>query len=541
MLNANLLGIVERFGPRRIFTLVPNGGTTGAVTYNGLQWTSNTLPSSRNWNSVAWDGTKFLAISKDYGALAKSSDSLVWTAQSFPDSVPYWSGVAWNGIVFCAITQTYNRAYISSTGLTGSWTYHSVLSSSSWASVNALGTDFFTIPTPGYYNFKFCLSQDNGSTWSVMTIPTSDTGIISVDRGNGISVLISYSGNILISSDNIKWYQNGLANGNWTSPVWNGTFLCSFGESNSAKSFDSIRWLNTSVGSPMGGTGCIGWNGNVFCVMSNFYEYTGTSTDGETWTFRNNLTGLNAQWKKIIAIGSTFCAMSYQGGTAVSTDNGVTWTKGGGSIGYDLWGMDWNGSRFVVVTRNRYNSSLSYRSFYSTDCLTWTSGGNMPSAQYWSDVAWNGTVFCAISSGGTAAATSPTGSTWTAVTLPASDSWAFIAWNGTVFCVTSNASPGRTMVSETGSTGTWTLGSILPSSLSQHWGRAVWNGSFWTMLAYSSSDYYTFNSVLISGDGLNWTSPSRMSFGNIADIAFGQVFLSALVTVPINAVSLPME
>ena len=62
----------------------------------------------------------------------------------------------------------------------------------------------------------------------------------------------------------------------------------------------------------------------------------------------------------------------------------------------------------------------------------------LPSSSNWSSIAWNGSVFCAVSYTGTAAATSPDGITWTARTLPSSANWTAIAWNSTVFCIVAN-------------------------------------------------------------------------------------------------------
>ncbi|MCX7144430.1 MAG: phage tail protein [Proteobacteria bacterium] len=91
----------------------------------------------------------------------------------------------------------------------------------------------------------------------------------------------------------------------------------------------------------------------------------------------------------------------------------------------------------------------------------------MPSAR-WSGIAWNGTVFCAISGGqysaSTLAATSPDGITWTPQTLPTSNKWTAIAWNGSYFCILNydgNASAistdGVTWIPKTllGATGNW--------------------------------------------------------------------------------------
>ena len=56
----------------------------------------------------------------------------------------------------------------------------------------------------------------------------------------------------------------------------------------------------------------------------------------------------------------------------------------------------------------------------------------------WQGIAWNGTVFAAVSNWSAVAnekvMTSPDGITWTLRASAADISWKGIAWNGTVFC-----------------------------------------------------------------------------------------------------------
>ena len=51
---------------------------------------------------------------------------------------------------------------------------------------------------------------------------------------------------------------------------------------------------------------------------------------------------------------------------------------------------------------------------------------NMPSAQQWRSVTFGNGLFVATSSGGTVAATSTDGATWTSRTLPGTGSWSTV-------------------------------------------------------------------------------------------------------------------
>lgn len=61
---------------------------------------------------------------------------------------------------------------------------------------------------------------------------------------------------------------------------------------------------------------------------------------------------------------------------------------------------------------------------------TWTLR-SLPVAAFWTDVAWNGFVFCAIGNNGTSnsniVATSPDGITWKSGSFPVSAQWKSLA------------------------------------------------------------------------------------------------------------------
>lgn len=71
----------------------------------------------------------------------------------------------------------------------------------------------------------------------------------------------------------------------------------------------------------------------------------------------------------------------------------------------------------------------------------------------WLGIAWNGTVFAAVSNDGVSRVmTSPDGITWTSRSAAAANQWNAIAWNGTVFAAVSDTGTGdRVMTSPDGS------------------------------------------------------------------------------------------
>ena len=141
---------------------------------------------------------------------------------------------------------------------------------------------------------------------------------------------------------------------------------------------------------------------------------------------------------------------------------------------------------------------------YSADGLTWTKV-TMSTTAKWKSVAFNGTVFCAISAerNGTIAATSPDFITWTARTLPAAgaaSAWYSITAMGNLFCAVSYNST-LSITSTNGSS--WSSGT-LPST--SNWQYVCNNGTNGFLVV---SSYQT--AAAISSDGINWTAKTLPS------------------------------
>lgn len=144
----------------------------------------------------------------------------------------------------------------------------------------------------------------------------------------------------------------------------------------------------------------------------------------------------------------------------------------------------------------------------------------LPSSRVWSDIAWNGTVFCAIASGGTnVAATSPDGVDWTARTMPFSSDWTALAWNGTVFIA---IVPGGSPAAATSPDGiTWTIRDLSPMA---DWTSVAWNGTVFCAIASGGTTAST------SPDGITWTTRTLPFSGNWIDIAAKDGVFVAIAT-----------
>src|SRR5258708_6053129 len=162
-------------------------------------------------------------------------------------------------------------------------------------------------------------------------------------------------------------------------------------------------------------------------------------------------------------------------------------------------GVAWNGTNLFVAIASGGTQAAS-----SPDGITWTSR-TLPTSSNWSAVTWSGTVFCAIASGGTAAATSADGITWTARTLPASAAWSAIAWSASLALFVTVASGGPQAASSADGI-TW-ASRTLPTS--QTWNGVAWNGTVFLAINHDIINVanlpflYTFAT---SSNGTSWTT-----------------------------------
>ena len=125
---------------------------------------------------------------------------------------------------------------------------------------------------------------------------------------------------------------------------------------------------------------------------------------------------------------------------------------------------------------------------------------SLPNDAPWLDIAWNGSVYCAIESFPIGVvATSQDGETWavTAMVAPSAGTWGRIIWNGTVFLVV-GSSTRDTATSTDGLI--WTLHTNAFPDMTGAF-DVVWSGN--QFCAVRSGASYA---VALSSNGVNWTA-----------------------------------
>lgn len=251
------------------------------------------LPSSQNWVGVVWTGAKFLALCRNAGLLAESTDGIVWT-QSTKLMVSNWACIAAGGgkVMVVSDTNTPGVQWSSDHGAT--WT--------SYAAPSHLALPFgaaLYLPTIDRF---MVINKQSGNDASAHWPSGSTASFI----GNSVAADIN--------ANDLAWGA-GLV----VAPPVNGDY--------SAWLSDLASTSNWVGGGNMGATG--GWStltygaGKFVALKFNSATYA-TSTDGKTWTSRT--LPVSGQWRKIRFGVNMFLAIADDGKALASAD-GLTWTQ----------------------------------------------------------------------------------------------------------------------------------------------------------------------------------------------------------------------
>lgn len=261
----------------------------------------------------------------------------------------------------------------------------------------------------------------------------------------------------------------------------------------------------------------VAWNGTVFCAIANTgTDRVMTSTDGVSWDTRTPAS--DSDWRGIAWNGSVFCAVGVAPGfntqpVIMTSSDGISWAPQtapfalAASRSIALNDIAWNGSVFCAVGWS-FNEGV----FEETKCCTsadgaaWTERSITDFGANQSDtrIAWfaGGSKFIAVpNAGGTTIATSPDGSSWTPRTCQDLGSAGLsppdVAGNSSVAVIVGLA--GHAQSSTNGET--WTSRT---AAASNSWTAVEWNGTQFAAVSTSGSG----NRVMVSSNGTSWTAES---------------------------------
>jgi len=210
--------------------------------------------------------------------------------------------------------------------------------------------------TPGYVavgefgaGFGKILFSESGDNWETVTY--SGLKLSAVTWANGMFVAVGDHGTIVTSPDGKNWTERRKIDGiHFYSVIWgNNKFVVVGGkptyEDRIITSSDGENWGNIIDGSQKGYLRAVTWANDKFVAVGEKGKVL-TSSDGETWTYRNvafsndiwDVTWGNNQY---IAVGS--------GGNVLTSPDGVQWTVQQQLGSHTLYGISEAGGKYVAV------------------------------------------------------------------------------------------------------------------------------------------------------------------------------------------------
>ncbi len=195
------------------FCVIPTGGTVCCTSSDCITWATGAMPNSRNWKTIAHNGSVFCAVASGTNICATSVDGLSWVEHTMASSAS-WHRVVWNGALFCAVGNT--SCNTSPDGIT--WTARSFPNGYDYREVAVYGGYFVATAyaTPAAFS-RDCITWQTFNmpaygVWSALTVFKS--GFIAAMEASTTAarIIISSSGVPVALSDVVsaECLQSGL-------------------------------------------------------------------------------------------------------------------------------------------------------------------------------------------------------------------------------------------------------------------------------------------------------------------------------------------
>ncbi len=193
-----------------IFVGIKSLSDVAGYTYDGKTWYETSLPGKLEWTAVTYGNGKFVAIAKNTGIFASSTDGIRWTKYESLFANHHWVDIAFGNDRFLVISKIGASAY-STDG--ENWIYDDTLPDLNinddhvWVSLTYGSKGFVAISTKS----SVAAITEDGTNWRTVSLPSGTTSIRwrDVAFGNNKYMAIGNDSNGVsksaISSDGITW------------------------------------------------------------------------------------------------------------------------------------------------------------------------------------------------------------------------------------------------------------------------------------------------------------------------------------------------
>ncbi len=266
-----------------------------SFTSPGFSTVSSTLPSNRQWSSIASGNGVLVAVALDYDRAATSTNGTTWITTSVLPSQSLWTKVKWVGDRFMAFATGGQAAY-STNGTT--WVSMTMPSTAEWRDV-AYGLGEWVAIANGGTKAAY---STNGTTWTASTLPEgADWNAIEFGKNKFVATALSDS-SVAGAATAVKtpgvntWSLGGsLLQGSISLAFGNNRHVAlsgGYGGANEvAISFDDgATWTESTLPSSQNWQKVTYGNG-IFMAIATGYANVAVSRDGLSWTLQAIPTG----------------------------------------------------------------------------------------------------------------------------------------------------------------------------------------------------------------------------------------------------------
>jgi hypothetical protein len=500
---------------------------------------------------VSFTANHFVAVGYDYQfqtTISLNVSGYYWTYVENPFRSGRGYGIAWNGSYWCAVGNNNNgqTITISTNGLnwipannnpfTNGNAYGIAWNKSFWISVGNSSSITAAKSTNGLDWTPSGNPFPGGSGYGIARSPTHWVAV-----GNSPSVTIARS------EDGLTWtpatnspFNGGQANGiAWTGFNWVAAGYNPSGTVTLATSVDGLNWTpgNNPFG-PGGKAYGVAANGSLIVAVgnnTNFLTTVATSVDGLTWTPCTNTPDGREAYRSVAWNGYIWVAVGAFFVSAIFSRNGRDWTfkntNGNmyivnpflGGVGYGIASQYPLQEYLQTIIVGSDNSDGKVYSTVDLENLVKTNASFVAYGfeAYGLGIAWNGSYWVAVGTGGSAKSTD--GLNWSPTTtiFGGREGVNGIAWNGSYWVAVGRSLDNPNTIAKSPDAITWEISSNNPfNSLGSYVKRVAWNGRYWVAVGHDSGYSVT---IARSPDGLNWTAANNPfpSGARANDVAYG--------------------
>ena len=514
--TADLLSVV--WAPNALKYMAVGTNSTALTSPDGITWTAKPALGTDRLVSVAYTGTRFLAVGTN-GAVGSSqwieTNGTTWT-RTVPPPDPMLQVVDFStSVVFAINTKTVLRGDFGAKGLV-------------WSKLVATGLTAADLPrslvvappnllvsvlnagVPGI------LRSSSGTSWSAVTLPTQPTVPLRLSRAGAEVIAVGPAGDVWLSANgltgwthpatgqNVELFGGAKISSNYVAVGQGGRIYTTTDSSSSAVWTGRLSTgpVTKIAGATSNGTGFVGV-GEDFSV---------TSSDGLSWVDHAQT---SKAMRSVAYTGSLYVAV---GDGIWTSPDGIAWTE---TASLEAFGplnrVIWTGTQLVAVGADGTGKSLAIT---STDGATWSAGAIVAPVpvKKLNGISSFGGLLAAVGDGGQVLTSPNFGLNWTKTTvvLKAGEHFLDVAFGNNVFVAVTNL--GGIWSSASGTK--WVNRKVASSGALN---RVLWVGNQFAAVGDQGKEAYSFG-------GVDWVIANAGSSQNLMDLALSNTLLATVGT-----------